>query len=138
RARRVEAIERVDDEVAVAQPAVAVVPVAARAGGLGNRRRDRGDDRAGVVAGVLLQRDRRADHLVLPFERDGEAAHPVAPGVGGLVDEAARELARRLGDRRVLAEDQRDVVLQQERLLLGDRRERRVGGEAQRLLAERV
>src|SRR2546421_2514055 len=57
RARGAEAVERVDDEVRVAQPAVPIVPVAATARRFGNRRRHRRDDRPGILADVELQRD---------------------------------------------------------------------------------
>ena len=75
----IEPVERIDDEIAVAQPAIAIVPVASRRRRLGYRCRHRGDDRAGVVEGVLLQRDGGADDGVLPFERNGQSPHPVAP-----------------------------------------------------------
>jgi hypothetical protein len=58
RRRRAEAVQRVDDEVAVAQPAIAVVPVALGVRRLRDRRRHRGDDRAGVLVGIELERDR--------------------------------------------------------------------------------
>ena len=87
RGRRTQAVERIDDEVAVAQPAIAIVPVAPAAWRFGDRRRHGGDDRAGVVEGVLLEGDGGADDSGLPFEWDAEAAHPVAPAGDRLVDE---------------------------------------------------
>ena len=76
RSRRAELIERIDDEVAVAEPAVAVVPRAAAAGGLGNRRRHGRHDGAGVLAGVELERDGRADHGILPLEGNARDCGP--------------------------------------------------------------
>src|SRR6266498_3403623 len=59
-----EAVQRVHDEVGVAQPAVAVVPRAVRVRRFGDRRRQRGDDGAGILEHVQLQRD----PLAIPFE----------------------------------------------------------------------
>jgi hypothetical protein len=85
--RRAEAVERLDDEVAVAQPAVAVIPVAAAARALGHRGGERGEHGAGVLVGAQLERDRRADHRLLPFERDRESPHPVVPVIARFVEE---------------------------------------------------
>ena len=76
---RAEPVQRLDRVISVADPAVAIVPVAAAVRRLGDRGGQRGDDRAGLLVLAQLQRDRGADHDLLPFERDGEAAHPVAP-----------------------------------------------------------
>ena len=89
RARRAEAVQRLDHEVAVAQPAIAIVPVARRIRRLRNRRGQRGQHRAGVLVGAELQRDRGADHRVLPVERNGQRAHPVLPVAAGLGEEFA-------------------------------------------------
>ena len=50
--RRAEAVERLDDEIRIAQPAVAVVPVASAAGVLRDRRRERRDHGACVLVGT--------------------------------------------------------------------------------------
>ena len=62
-----QAVERAHDEEGVAQPAVAVVPVALAVGRLGNAGGHRRDDRAGLLELAQLERDRRADHRLLPL-----------------------------------------------------------------------
>ena len=81
RAHRRERVQRAHDEERVPDPAEAVVPVAPRAGGLGNAGRHRGDDGAGRLVAAQFQRDRGADHGILPFERQCEPVHPFAPVV---------------------------------------------------------
>ncbi len=129
---RAEPVQRVDDEVSVSQPAVPVVPVALRARRLGDRRRHRGDDRAGVFVGVELQRDRGADDVRLPFVGNRKAPYPVLPPRDGLVDRATCVRGRRAGEGLVGAEHQRARVVDEERPFVGDRGERRVGRQAQR------
>jgi len=107
--------------VRVAQPAVAVVPGALASRRLGNRSRHRRDDGAGVFVDVQLQGDGGADHRVLPFERDGERAHPFPPVGGRLFQEAASHVRDGALDGLVRAEEQRDGVFQKERGLLHGR-----------------
>ena len=95
-----------NDEVGVAQPAVAVVPVAARVPGLGDRGRERGDDGASLLEVAELERDRRADHGVLPLEGDRERARPLGPVALGALAEVARRRGDRAGERLVGAEDE--------------------------------
>src|SRR3546814_7932394 len=64
-----EPVEGVHHEICIAQPAVAVVPVAAGVRGFGNGRRQRRDDGAGLLEIAELQRDRGADHGLLPLDR---------------------------------------------------------------------
>ena len=90
RARRAQAIERLHHEIAVAQPAVAIVPVARavrRFRDGGGQRREHG---AGVFVGAQLERDGRADHRVLPVRRHRKRAHPLLP----VRQRGAEELAR--------------------------------------------
>ena len=131
RARRAEAVQGVDDEIGVAQPAVAVIPGPARARRLGDRGRHRGDHRARVFERIELQRDGRADDGLLPFEGDAEVAHPFAPVADRLFDEAPPHVRDRALHRLVRAEQQRDRVFEEERGLLADRRDGGVGGEPQ-------
>ena len=108
---RAEPVQRVDDEVAVAQPAVAVVPVAPESGASGIDV---------VIAAMIAPVSSYAFSLSviaaritarLPFERDREPAHPVAPVRDRLLDEAAAELVgTALGHGLVGAEQQRDRV----------------------------
>ena len=63
----------------VAQPAVAVVPVARAAELLRQRRRGRRDDAAGGRVGQRLERDQRAHHGLVPFAVRLRRARPLAP-----------------------------------------------------------
>ena len=92
--------ERVDRERRVAQPAVAVVPVAHAADLLGERGRGRGDDAAGRRVGERLQRDRRAQHRVAPLAVVGAAGRPVAARTRSC-GRARRRPAADLGPRQV-------------------------------------
>ena len=76
RARRAQAVERLHHEIAVAQPAVAIVPVARAVRRLGYGRRQRGEHRAGVFVGAQLERDGRADHRFLPVRGHRRACAP--------------------------------------------------------------
>jgi hypothetical protein len=73
---RAEPVERLHRVISVADPAVAIVPVALRIGMFGDRGGERGDDRAGFLVLAEFERDRRADHDILPFERRGQPPHP--------------------------------------------------------------
>ena len=68
-----QAVERAHHEEGVAQPAVAVVPVAPAVRRLGDAGGHRGDDRAGVLVQRQLERDGGADHRVLPLQRQAPA-----------------------------------------------------------------
>ena len=130
RLRRAQAVERLDDEIGVAQPAEAVVPGARRAGRLGDRGRVRRDDAAGLLEIAQLERDRGADHRVLPIVGDREAADPVAPIVARAIEELAagpRQFAR---ERLVGAEHHVHRARERKRRLALDERERGIGGQA--------
>src|SRR6056297_438510 len=77
--RGAEAVQHVHHEVAVAQPAVAVIPVAPAARGLRDGGGHRRDHRARVLESAELQRDGRTYHGFLPLERDGETSRPAPP-----------------------------------------------------------
>ena len=68
--------QREQRERGVAQPAVAVVPVAHAAELLGQRGRRRGDDPAGRRVGERLERDQRADDCLAPLALVGAAVRP--------------------------------------------------------------
>ena len=93
-----EAAQRLDDERRVAQPAIAVVPGARGAHRLGDARRGRGDDRAGVVVRVKLQAERRAQHLRRGEVRQRARLGPRAPPGDGELELVidARERRRRV------------------------------------------
>ena len=122
-------VERVHHEIRVPQPAIAIVPVAAAVGCLGNGRRHRRDDRAGILECVEFQGDRRPDHRVLPFEGNGQMAHPPPPVGDRFVAEMSRDLFHRALEGFIGPEDQADVVLQEEGSLFHDRRHRHISGQ---------
>ncbi len=106
-----EAIERPDDEEGIPEPAIAIVPVAPRAGGLGQRRRRRGDNRPGLLERAELERDRRPDHRVLPLEGDVQPAGEVAPVGRGALVEVARRLVEAAAQAVVGAEMEDDRLV---------------------------
>ena len=129
--RRAQTIQRIDHEIGVAQPAEAVVPVARRSGGLGNRRRHRRDDGAGVLEDVQLERDRGADDGVLPLERNRERAHPSAPVRGRLGQKPLPRFVRRILKRFIGPEHQRHSVVEEECILFQNRSDGNVARETQ-------
>src|SRR6185436_11221911 len=64
---RAEPVERLDGVIGVANPAVAIIPVALRSGMFGDRGGQRRDDRPGFLMLAQLEADRCADHRFLPF-----------------------------------------------------------------------
>ena len=84
-------MQRLQGEGRVADPRVAVVPVALAARGLRQRRGERGDRRAGRHVGQALDRERRPlDRLAPPVVGHARAIDPVAPEAGGRLDPARR------------------------------------------------
>src|SRR5690606_13721159 len=130
---RAQAIERLDDEVGITQPAEAVVPVTFAAGRLGDRGGVRRDDGAGFLERTQLQRDRRADRLALPFVGNRERPHPVGPVVDRLVEEGRGDRVGRLVERLVRPEDQVQRLREHEGRLVQHIGERGVGGQPQRI-----
>ena len=135
RRRGAQAVERAHDEVGVAQPAVAVVPVARRARRLGDRGGHRGDDRAGLLERAQLQRDRGADHRVLPLERHRQGARPLPPVVARQLEQVAAALAAPgRAAARPGPSSSVDRVVQDERRLIEHVGDRRVGRQPQHLV----
>ena len=134
RPRRAEAVQRMHDEIGVAQPAEAVVPVALRTRRLGDRGGQRRDDGPALLEGAELQRDRGTNDLALPFEGDGKRADPVAPVIGGLVEELARGRLDLGAQRLVRADEEGERLLDRERDALQHIGDRRVGGQADGLV----
>jgi hypothetical protein len=129
RAQPVESLHRV---VGVPDPAIAVVPVTLRSGVLRDRGGQRGDDRAGLLVLAKLEGNGRADHRVLPVERNGQAAHPMPPLAAGAdqhVVDRARKIAR---EAFVGPEKEVQRPLKAERQLLVDHADRRRGREPHR------
>ena len=126
RARRADAVERLHDEIGVAQPAIAIVPGAAGGRRLRDRSGVRGDDAAGLVEIAELERDGGADNGFLPIVRDRQAAHPVHPIIVRALEEIATGLLQVAGERLVRTEHQVQRAREHERRLAVDQRERRV------------
>ena len=84
---QVQHVQRLEREGRVADPGVAVVPVALAAGGLRQRGRERGDGRAGRHVGEPLDRERGAlDRVAEAMVGDPGAAEPGSPEADGRVD----------------------------------------------------
>ena len=124
--RVAEPLEGVQREVRVAQPAEAVVPGAAGAGVLGQARRRRGEQRARVLVLVQLERERGADDLALVVARNARPLHPAAPVVERALEEALGGLLEAGLERLAPGEDEMAVLLEQERALVLDVRQRNV------------
>ncbi len=132
----VEVVQCLQRERGVAQPRVAVVPVALAPGGLRQRGRERGDGGAGGHVGEALDRERRALDRLAPavVGQSGapEPAAPVAPG-GGQARVGVIDVARPL---QVLGPGERaeDLIALVEHVAGPDPvaldAERHVGGEA--------
>ena len=133
-----QAVERAHDEEGVAQPAVAVVPVAAAVRRLRDAGGHRRDDGAGVLVLAQLERDGGADHRVLPLQRHRQAARPVAPVQRGLLLEVARGVVDAAGQRLVGPEQQAAPAVQREPGAVGDVGQRRAGVQAQRAAGQDV
>src|SRR5512138_3489441 len=101
--------EREQRERGVAQPAVAIVPVAHPAQALGKRGRRRRYDAAGRRVGERLERNERAAHGGRPRAGRGTTAGPIAPVPLGLAERTARiDRLRDLQVRRAVGQDERE------------------------------
>ncbi len=78
-AHRRELVERAHDEIGVANPTIAVIPISLGVGGLGNAGRQRRDDRARLLISAELERNGGSDDRLLPFQRYRQAMRPLAP-----------------------------------------------------------
>ncbi len=130
RARGADAIECLDHEIGVAQPAEAIIPVASRF----RRFRDRGgvggDDGAGLLEIAELERDCRADDLILPIVGDRQPAHPFRPVIARAFVKLAGGGFEIAGEGFIHAEHKLDRAGEREGRFLRDIGERSVGGEA--------
>jgi hypothetical protein len=107
-ARVTQAHQREEREAGVADPRVAVVPVAHAAGRFGQPERRCRHDRAVLTALVELQDERGAAHDLAPSTAVGRVAHPGAPERHRRVEGPRGEgLDVELGGRRVALEDER-------------------------------
>ena len=135
---RADPVQRLHRVIGIAQPAVTVVPVALRPRSLGHRSGQRGDDRAGLLVLAELQRDGTADDLVLPFERDRQAANPQAPVSPRAFLHPPQFGAQVPADRLVRAEEEMLVALDPPAALFQQVPDGRIGAEPHRLLAQAI
>ena len=80
-----------------------------------------------------LQGDRGADHDLLPVERNGEAADPSLPMLGGLVKHHRQRLVDVADERLVGSEEEVQRFLEPEAAAIEKVDDRGVGGQAERL-----
>ena len=93
----------IEREGRVAQPAVAIIPVAHAADLLRQRGCQRGDDRASGSEGQRLERDERAHHGLAPGAADRASLRPSLPPGLGLAQHFSRVAAARLAQVRGIA-----------------------------------
>ena len=105
---------------------------------LGEARRRRGEQRSRVLVLVELQRERRADDLLLVVARDARALHPAPPVVERALEEALGRLLEPGLERLAPREDEVAVAFEQERALVLDVGQRHVRREADRRREARV
>ena len=129
-----QAVERAHHKKSIAQPAIAVVPVALAARCLGNAGGHGGNDGAGVFKERELERDGRADHGFLPLQRNVQALTPFAPVSQRLLLEIARCVGNALGQGLVRTQQKMMLARQQKRLARQQVSQGCVGGQAQRHL----
>ena len=89
RLRRTETVERLDDEICIAQPAIAIVPCPPGPRRLWYRGGQGGDDATGLLEVGKLQSDGGADDRVLPIVSDRQAPNPSVPIVARALGEFA-------------------------------------------------
>src|SRR5438045_3468921 len=71
--------KRIDREVSVTQPTIAIIPASPAFGSLGNRCRCRCDNGPRVFEDMKLEHQCRANNGILVFGRDVAVAHPSLP-----------------------------------------------------------
>ena len=96
---------------------------------LGEARRRRREERAGVLVLMELERERRADDLTLVVARNARALHPAAPVVDRPLEESLRGVLETGLERLAPREDDVPVLFEEERALVLDVRERDVRGQ---------
>ncbi len=134
RPRRADAVQRADDKKCIAQPAIAIIPGSPRSRAFGNRRGQRGDDRAGFLEIAQLERNGGADDLVLPVDGESQPPHPLLPVIERALEKIAARALQRVLERLVGAEHHVHRPGQHERGLVLDLGNRRVRGETHRHL----
>ena len=96
---RAELHERIDDEVGIADPAEAIVPVARSTNGFGKRCRRGGDIRSRGRKDQRLQQQRAAHHLIAPRSVDRPDRRPLLPERNRRIEPRLQLAARRKHER---------------------------------------
>ena len=135
---RSQPVQGLHGVVGIANPAVAIIPVAFASRRLRDRGRQRRDDRACFFVLTQLERDRAADHLVLPFQRDGQPANPELPVLAGLLFHVPQLGAQVADERLVRAEKEVLVAFDPVGPAFEHVADRRIGRKAQGLASEQV
>src|SRR5439155_8874209 len=125
-----QTVERVDGEERVSQPAEAVIPVAAAARRLRQRRRQGGENGPGILEAAQLERDRGSDDRFLPVERYREITHPIVPVDERLFEIFAGDLVRPSRQVLIAAKEEMNRLFDEEGHLFAHIGDRTVGGEA--------
>ena len=130
RARCADAVERLDDEIGIAQPAVAIIPGAPGRRRFRYRRGVGGDDAAGLVEIGKLEGDGGADDRFLPIVGDRQATHPFQPIIMCAFGKLAAGRLQIASVGLVRTEHQMERPVEHERRLAFDQRKRCIRGQA--------
>ena len=104
----------------------------------GDRGGERGHNRARFLMLTQFERDGRADNGLLPFKRNGQAAHPMPPFADGQIEhflDCGGDIALKTF---IGAKEEMQRTFEPEHLLVLDPPDRRRGGKAQRHMAEHI
>lgn len=118
--RGAEAVQGLDDEERVAQPAIAIVPGALGAWRFRDRGGVGGNDGAGLLEIAELERNRGANDIGLKFERHGKRSGPIQPILPGALEELLRCRVHGCLERLVGSQNEGDGFDEREGRLVGD------------------
>ena len=135
RAEPVQGLHRV---IGIADPAEPVIPVPLAARCLGDRGRQRSDDGAGFLVLAQFQADGAADHLVLPFQRDMQAARPDLPVIARQRFHPPQFGPQIADEGLIRAEEEMQIAFDPEVPVFQHISDRRVAAEPQRLRADEI
>ncbi|MNI37516.1 hypothetical protein D3C73_916090 [compost metagenome] len=135
---RAQPVQRPHRIVGVADPAVAIVPVAPAFGEFRHGGGHRGDDGAGLLIDAQLQGDGGADHRFLPVQRQVEGPGPVLPVRNGQVQGGVDARQDRLIITFIRSQEEGHLLLQTESPLVQHMADRAVGGQPQGHIAAQI
>ena len=126
-----QAVKRPNDKKCIAQPAIAVIPVALTARRFRNAGRHGGNNGAGVFKQRELERDGSPYHGRLPFEWNMQTLAPFAPIRNGFLFKQASRIGNAIGQGLICAQQKIMFARQDKRLALAQVRDRRISCEPQ-------